>query len=319
MCLMSKKYQYDLIAQAETGSGKTLAYLVPVISLVHGLKRCSPPRRFRPFAIIIVPTRELAAQIRNEAKKLLVFYRPEDHRRNDHDGCQAAKNIAKEANFTIMQEAGTAQFDAVVALLEEIEQQNTRENAVEHLVQSRRPKKLVENLDVTVALTYGGLDFEVSARDIASGCDIFVGTPGRLIKAVEREGRWGGIYLHNVCSYDSEFFTLIERIQARRQRLYVFSATFSEYSMEFYRQQMTSEPFYILRRRGTNTIDFMWRSDGVNSFMHRIGRTGRAGNRGCAITYFDPVRDRRHGEYIAEMLQSLGENVPEFLRYHVEE
>ncbi|KAK0428440.1 hypothetical protein QR680_010806 [Steinernema hermaphroditum] len=295
MCLMSKKYQYDLIAQAETGSGKTLAYLVPVISLVHGLKR-SLPRLIHK----------------------LVFYRPEDHRRNDHDGCQAAKNIAKEANFTIMQEAGTAQFDAVVALLEEIEQQNTRENAVEHLVQSRRPKKLVENLDVTVALTYGGLDFEVSARDIASGCDIFVGTPGRLIKAVEREGRWGGIYLHNV-SYDSEFFTLIERIQARRQRLYVFSATFSEYSMEFYRQQMTSEPFYILRRRGTNTIDFMWRSDGVNSFMHRIGRTGRAGNRGCAITYFDPVRDRRHGEYIAEMLQSLGENVPEFLRYHVEE
>ncbi|KAK0428318.1 hypothetical protein QR680_010728 [Steinernema hermaphroditum] len=363
MCLMSKKYQYDLIAQAETGSGKTLAYLVPVISLVHGLKRCSPPRRFRPFAMIIVPTRELAAQIGNEAKKL------------------------------------------------------------------------VKNLDVTVAVTYGGLDLEISARDIASGCDIFIGTPGRLIKAVEREGRWGGIYLHSVCctvvdeaddflrqAHDSEFFTLIDRIQARRQRLYVFSATFSEYSMEFYRQQMTSEPFYILGRRGTNTIDFMWRSvtnerkldvllndlgmaeesegrmpktiifaqskaavqfiafslallefqvlvltsecnqemrekqlhyfasgeynilvctnvgsrglnmksvdyvinydfpqDGVNSFMHRIGRTGRAGNRGCAITYFDPVRDRRHGEYIAEMLQSLGENVPEFLRYHVEE
>ncbi|KAK0428441.1 hypothetical protein QR680_010806 [Steinernema hermaphroditum] len=230
MCL-----EYDLIAQAETGSGKTLAYLVPVISLVHGLKRCSPPRRFRPFAIIIVPTRELAAQIRNEAKKL------------------------------------------------------------------------VENLDVTVALTYGGLDFEVSARDIASGCDIFVGTPGRLIKAVEREGRWGGIYLHNVCC------TVVDEADD------FIRATFSEYSMEFYRQQMTSEPFYILRRRGTNTIDFMWRSDGVNSFMHRIGRTGRAGNRGCAITYFDPVRDRRHGEYIAEMLQSLGENVPEFLRYHVEE
>ncbi|KAJ3275627.1 DEAD (Asp-Glu-Ala-Asp) box polypeptide 52 [Terramyces sp. JEL0728] len=56
----------DLIACAPTGSGKTLAFLLPVL---HVLK--APAKEgFR--AVIISPTRELAAQIHREIQKLIV-------------------------------------------------------------------------------------------------------------------------------------------------------------------------------------------------------------------------------------------------------
>jgi ATP-dependent RNA helicase RhlE len=50
----------DVVATAETGSGKTAAFLIPVIDRLH---RSRPPG---PSAVIIEPTRELAAQVHRE-------------------------------------------------------------------------------------------------------------------------------------------------------------------------------------------------------------------------------------------------------------
>lgn len=53
----------DILAQSQTGTGKTLAFLLPIVQRLKG---------DLPFiqALIITPTRELALQIRNEAEKL---------------------------------------------------------------------------------------------------------------------------------------------------------------------------------------------------------------------------------------------------------
>jgi ATP-dependent RNA helicase MSS116 len=57
----------DVLAQAKTGTGKTLAFLLPVIqSLV-----LSPPEKGQIGAIVISPTRELAAQIALAGEPLL--------------------------------------------------------------------------------------------------------------------------------------------------------------------------------------------------------------------------------------------------------
>lgn len=53
----------DLIGQAQTGTGKTAAFGAPVIQLAD------PSERF-PQAIILCPTRELAVQVAEELKKL---------------------------------------------------------------------------------------------------------------------------------------------------------------------------------------------------------------------------------------------------------
>ncbi|WP_136607225.1 DEAD/DEAH box helicase [Paenibacillus dokdonensis] len=53
----------DVIARARTGTGKTLAFLLPM------MQKLDPSRAF-PQALIIAPTRELALQITEEARKL---------------------------------------------------------------------------------------------------------------------------------------------------------------------------------------------------------------------------------------------------------
>lgn len=53
----------DIIAQAQTGTGKTLAFMLPIVESIDEKE---------PYiqALIVTPTRELAIQITNEAKKL---------------------------------------------------------------------------------------------------------------------------------------------------------------------------------------------------------------------------------------------------------
>ncbi len=50
----------DLMAGAETGTGKTAAFTLPLLQL---LMKNHPPAKRRPRALILTPTRELAAQI----------------------------------------------------------------------------------------------------------------------------------------------------------------------------------------------------------------------------------------------------------------
>lgn len=48
----------DLIASAQTGTGKTAAFMLPTMQLISGLKRGK-----KPLALVVTPTRELAQQI----------------------------------------------------------------------------------------------------------------------------------------------------------------------------------------------------------------------------------------------------------------
>jgi len=72
----------DLMACAQTGSGKTAAFLVPIL---HAILNAGPDqpgarqaaqnnafggrRKQYPFALVLAPTRELATQIYDEARK----------------------------------------------------------------------------------------------------------------------------------------------------------------------------------------------------------------------------------------------------------
>ncbi|TGJ84893.1 hypothetical protein E0Z10_g3876 [Xylaria hypoxylon] len=81
-CIPAIKMGYDLLAIAQTGSGKTAAYLVPILNHLMGkAKKLAAPRphpseaaagarvRAEPLVVVVVPARELAIQIFNEARK----------------------------------------------------------------------------------------------------------------------------------------------------------------------------------------------------------------------------------------------------------
>src|SRR5205085_7570388 len=52
----------DIIAQSQTGTGKTAAFLIPILERLEVISQ--------PQVLILVPTRELALQVSEEARKL---------------------------------------------------------------------------------------------------------------------------------------------------------------------------------------------------------------------------------------------------------
>ena len=65
---------HDLVAAAQTGTGKTAAFLLPILArLLEG------PRALR--ALILVPTRELAAQVEDQRPRLRALHRRPRRRR----------------------------------------------------------------------------------------------------------------------------------------------------------------------------------------------------------------------------------------------
>lgn len=59
----------DILASSQTGSGKTMAYLLPIISLLHQ-EQIANIKSNDCIAIILAPTRELASQVRDSLSKI---------------------------------------------------------------------------------------------------------------------------------------------------------------------------------------------------------------------------------------------------------
>ncbi|XP_026821189.1 ATP-dependent RNA helicase vasa-like [Rhopalosiphum maidis] len=51
----------------------------------------------------------------------------------------------------------------------------------------------------------------------------------------------------------------------------------------------------------------------IEEYVHRIGRTGRLGNSGRAVSFFDPANDHAMAPYLVNTLKLADQKVPEFL------
>ncbi|MDH7509179.1 MAG: DEAD/DEAH box helicase [Methanomassiliicoccales archaeon] len=65
--LMKKR---DAIVQAQTGTGKTAAFAIPILQHINEVKKDLGQSVRGPFALVLVPTRELAIQVSEEMAKL---------------------------------------------------------------------------------------------------------------------------------------------------------------------------------------------------------------------------------------------------------
>ena len=65
----------DVLAKAKTGTGKTLGFLIPIVEMILKARAKGFGRNGDVGALILSPTRELAAQISREAASLLHFHR----------------------------------------------------------------------------------------------------------------------------------------------------------------------------------------------------------------------------------------------------
>ncbi|HQR02831.1 MAG: DEAD/DEAH box helicase [Proteobacteria bacterium] len=58
----------DLMAAAQTGTGKTAGFTLPILQLLAGRDTGLSLKKFRPRALILTPTRELAAQVHDSVR-----------------------------------------------------------------------------------------------------------------------------------------------------------------------------------------------------------------------------------------------------------
>ncbi|KAH8553639.1 P-loop containing nucleoside triphosphate hydrolase protein [Umbelopsis sp. PMI_123] len=136
----------DILARARTGSGKTAAYSLPVIQNVLQLKEAfndTDEARQAIRALILVPTRELAEQVTDNIKKLLLYCS------QDIKVANIAGNIAPQFQKPILAELP----DIVVA---------TPSKALAHLeAQNMVLKMSLENLvidEADLVLSFGYSD-----------------------------------------------------------------------------------------------------------------------------------------------------------------
>lgn len=66
----------DVAAQAQTGTGKTAAYLISILTRFVEVPAAAGRKPGAPRALIIAPTRELAVQIEHDARLLSQFVKP---------------------------------------------------------------------------------------------------------------------------------------------------------------------------------------------------------------------------------------------------
>ena len=81
-----------MLGQARTGTGKTAAFAIPILEALEQGKKGSPPQ-----ALVLVPTRELAVQVRDEIEKLA-------HGRRDRAACPSTAASRSAAQIAKLQQ-----------------------------------------------------------------------------------------------------------------------------------------------------------------------------------------------------------------------
>ncbi|KAG6391830.1 hypothetical protein SASPL_149591 [Salvia splendens] len=268
---------------AKTGSGKTLGYLIP--GFIHLKEKRNNPK-MGPTILVLSPTRELATQIQDEAVNHILLTLTEDF------------SVGLRFCFPFG-------FSSLICL-------------------------------------YGGAPKGPQIKDLDRGVDIVVATPGRLNDLLEMKR----VYLHEISylvldeadrmlldmGFEPQIRKIVKEVPPRRQTL-MYTATWPKEVRKIAADLLTN-PVQVnignsdelvantqhievisqmdKRRRLEQILRVVVNYDfptGVEDYVHRIGRTGRAGATGEAYTFFGD-QDARHASDLVKILEGANQNVP---------
>lgn len=312
--------QKDIIAQAQTGTGKTAAFALPLIEKLD-------PRSKVIQAIILAPTRELVIQICEEINSLksnkdlriapiyggqsiqmqlkklkqgvsIVVGTP--GRLLDHISRKSLK--LQNIKYFILDEADEMLNMGFIEDIEDILAQTPKEKRV-MLFSATMPSRIkslaqrymsdYEHVKTKTNLTTNLTDqiyFEVSHKDKFEA----------LCRIVDMEPKFYGIVF---CRTKVDVDTLVSHLYDRGYLADALHGDISQDQREkvlnkFRRQKITVLVATDVAARGidvnnlTHVINFAIPQN-PEAYVHRIGRTGRAGNQGTAITFITPSEFRQ--------------------------
>lgn len=313
--------QNDIIAQSQTGTGKTAAYGLPVMQLLN-------PSKEGVQAIVLVPTRELALQVTeellsyNKDKKLSIaaIYggasMSEQLRRLSRgidivvgtpgrtlDHIRRGTLKLPEVQFLILDEADEMLNMGFIEDVEEI-MSHTPEQRRVLLFSATMPQRIikmsqtymrdteilkVESQQLTTELT-DQIYFEVRESDKFDALT-------RIIDITPEF--YGIVFGRTKIGVDEIVNRLLERGYAAEGLHGDVSQAQREKILRKFKNKQTN--ILVATDVAARGIDVNNLSHVINyslpqdseSYVHRIGRTGRAGNQGTAITFLSPSEFRR--------------------------
>ncbi|CAE7217708.1 unnamed protein product [Rhizoctonia solani] len=341
-----------LIAISPTGTGKTMSYLLPIFSLLQSpsSSKSRPENAGKGVrAVIVSPTRELAAQIYNECLKLaegrkwrIILYgkatgstlaQPEVRDKVEIvvttplrlvDSLQKSLISLENVRCLVLDEADRLLEGEFFAQTEEIVQSCTRPALQKAVFSATLPAgaEAIANgyLDSPIRIVVGLKD---SATSSVKQKLTFVGTEsGKLLTL--RQQLAGGFQppvlifvqsqeraqeLSEELLYDGRNVDVLHSGRTKKQR--------TDAAERFQRGECHILVATEVMARGMDfagvrlviNYDF---PQSVQSYIHRIGRTGRAGREGEAVTYFTNA-DAPYLKMIANVLKTSNNPVPEWM------
>lgn len=306
----------DVVGQSQTGTGKTLAFVLPILEKIDSTNT-------HVQALIITPTRELALQITNEVTKLaerlginvLSVYGGQDVDRQIkklRGGTQIA--IGTPGRLMDHLRRKTIYLSGVTKLvLDEADQMLHLGflDDVEELVRQTSPKRQTMLFSATMPSKIRGL----ASRYMRNPADIRVQTQNVTLDEIKQviveipESE----KLDKLCSLMEEYrpYLAIVFCHTKKRAIAVTSALIQKgYDAdELHGDLSQPQREQVMRRFRDAKVQILVATDiaargldvegvthvfnydiprDVDSYIHRIGRTGRAGETGMAITLIDP-------------------------------
>ncbi|HEY2494588.1 MAG TPA: DEAD/DEAH box helicase [Paenibacillus sp.] len=308
----------DVIARARTGTGKTLAFMLPIMMKID-------PNRQYPQALIVAPTRELALQITEEARKLarntdvkiLAVYGGQDVEKQLRK-LEGGRHLIIGTPGRLLDHLGRGTLDlngVKMLVLDEADQMLHMGflNDVETLIQALpyRRQTMLFSATMPAEIKRIAAAYTTDAEDIIiKGENSLVPLEHIRQVVVECSDRLKQSALFSMLNEYNPYLAIIFCRTKRRAKMINEALIDAGYNsdelhgdlsqgkregvMKKFREakiQLLVATDVAARGLDVEGITHIFNYDiphDVESYIHRIGRTGRAGDKGVAITLADP-------------------------------
>ncbi|CAF3354772.1 unnamed protein product [Rotaria sp. Silwood1] len=348
----------DLMACAQTGSGKTAAFLLPILHMIfqEGPVRNPPSnlqnnRKQYPLCLILAPTRELASQIYDEARKF--SYRSMVRSCVVYGGADIgfqARDLEKGAHMLVatpgrlndlIQRGRVGLANVRYLVLDEADRMLDMgfEPQIREIVERSDMPAMGQRITLMFSATFPKQIQELARDFLHDYVFLAIGRVGSTSQNITQKIVWveeaeKRSFLLDLLNIQSETLTLVFVETKRGADVledFLFNHQYSVNSIHGDRSQAQREealrsfksgrtPVLVatsVAARGLDipnvkhVINFDLPSD-IDEYVHRIGRTGRAGMAGQATSFFNE-KNRNIATDLLDILSESHQEVPEWL------
>ncbi|KAK1318228.1 DEAD-box ATP-dependent RNA helicase 14 [Acorus calamus] len=337
----------DIVAIAKTGSGKTLGYLIP--GFIH-IKRVRNNSQMGPTVLVLSPTRELATQIQDEAVKFgrssrisctcLYGGAPKGPQLRDlergadvvvatpgrlNDFLEMRKVSLRQVSYLVLDEADRMLdmgFEPQIRkIVKEIPPR--RQTLMYTATWPKEVRKIAADLLIKPAqVNIGSIDELVANKAITQYVEVI--TPmekQRRLEQILRSQDPGSKVIifcstKRMCDQLARSLTrqfgaaAIHGDKSQGERDYVLGQFRTGRSPILVATDVAARGLDIKDIRVVINYDF---PTGVEDYVHRIGRTGRAGATGVSHTFFCD-QDAKYAKDLIKVLEGANQRVPPEIR-----